>query len=300
MENKEARIMRHGQPFQFTWLAAREHRWVEARLVESPTGALGDPGICLVQAGSQARKYQPFQSATGIFRNFAALDLKRDAIQTFANEYGMLEERLVVLDGTMRRGEPEYLWFEQIREVRRWLDLWDAIQSGSIEMLKDIIKWRDKDAVMIDYEGHQEWIATNALYPELLPRFVSGELVQPALYLLQRVMNEKLEKYKSTPQLLWDNGKLFYFIRPQTLLAAIWLQFALAVDGDRQYRICGGCQRWFEIGGGAKRADSKTCDQTCRKRLERRETQARKEAEERKAARRSKRVRRIRSTRRPV
>jgi hypothetical protein len=35
---------------------------------------------------------------------------------------------------------------------------------------------------------------------------------------------------------------------PQNLLAAIWLQFALAVQGGKEFRRCGGCDAWIDRG----------------------------------------------------
>ena len=36
----------------------------------------------------------------------------------------------------------------------------------------------------------------------------------------------------------------------RTLLGCMWLQFARAIGGEKSYRICQNCKRWFEIGGG--------------------------------------------------
>jgi hypothetical protein len=36
----------------------------------------------------------------------------------------------------------------------------------------------------------------------------------------------------------------------RTLLGCMWLQFARAIGGDKSYRVCQNCKRWFEIGGG--------------------------------------------------
>ena len=291
------REMRPGQPFQFTWVTARQHRWIQARLLDSGEESKN----YLVPMSSTVIQYQPFLDATALFKEFARLDPHLDAIKQFANDYGLLgvtPGQVVPVDAddefTVRSGvsysvggkqrslvfdaELESFWVEQISEMRRWVSLWEATRSESPRALSEFIQWTDKESVLVKCDHYQEWITTSIHHPDLQLRLRYGDLIQPAFYQLQRVINEKLAQHQSTPQLLWEKGKLLHFIRPKHLLAAMWLQFALAIDGDRQYRICRGCDRWFEIGGGAKRSDSETCHPTCRKRRERKEARARKKA----------------------
>jgi len=52
----------------------------------------------------------------------------------------------------------------------------------------------------------------------------------------------------------------------RTLLGCMWLQFARAIGGDKSYRACENCKRWFEIGGGTLggRSDKRYCCGTCK------------------------------------
>jgi hypothetical protein len=54
---------------------------------------------------------------------------------------------------------------------------------------------------------------------------------------------------------------------PKNLFAAMCLQFALALAGNKNYLRCVSCGKWFELLPGVNRADKQTCSQTCRTRV---------------------------------
>lgn len=56
-------------------------------------------------------------------------------------------------------------------------------------------------------------------------------------------------------------------LKPTSLIAALWLQFASAVGQRHSYRACAACGTWFQVGpGGDVRADAKYCSNACRQR----------------------------------
>jgi len=61
----------------------------------------------------------------------------------------------------------------------------------------------------------------------------------------------------------------------QSLIAAMWLQLALAIDGQREYRNCPVCGRWWNA--TAARSDKLTCSDRCRKSRQREMTREAKE-----------------------
>jgi hypothetical protein len=306
---RRRRRMRPGQPFEFSWLVASDHHWIKAKKIDRHLHSQAETKTYLVPVASErVLRYKPLESATGLFRDFAGLELKESAFRQFANTYGLLtgEEMISIPTGTAKfpirsiirgeddtgcseivpQAEPEELWFQEITDMRRWLRLWDALQSESPQQnLRPFIRW-DEAGVLVRFDDYDAWIA-NKHNPELLSELQHGDLIRPALYQLQRVVNEKLDLYPSSLQLLWEHGQLLYFVRPKNLLAALWLQFSLAIDGNRQYRICRGCDRWFEVGGGRKRTDAATCSPTCRKRKHRRDGE---QQVQRKRSRRHKRA----------
>ena len=84
------------------------------------------------------------------------------------------------------------------------------------------------------------WIVSDGHDQEALARFKPGDLVGPAYQFIQTSMNKKLREHASTPRLLWDPqfDHLSMLVVPKTLIAALWLQFANAIDGNRSYRRC--------------------------------------------------------------
>ena len=91
------------------------------------------------------------------------------------------------------------------------------------------------------------------------------DVIRPAMWALQAEINGRLENYASKPNLRWDSRVQHMTVRivPENLISAIWLQIALAIEGDKDYRQCSQCQRWFEVGGDL-REDAKYCQSSCR------------------------------------
>jgi hypothetical protein len=119
---------------------------------------------------------------------------------------------------------------------------------------------------------------------ELFKRFTPGDLRLPGQYALQKIINDKLWEYASRAKLLWDwrrrNPDLRMQLVPTSLIAALWLQLAAAIDGDRAYRRCEACKKWFEV-SAENRIDAKFCQQSCRFRAYRqRQQQARELADQ--------------------
>ncbi len=285
--------MKPGQPFEFAWPVAMDHQWINARPFDSARTPKDEEDYLVPLSGMGVALSKPLESATGLFRDFAQLETTQATVRAFANAYGMLGAGTTVVllnapqfavpsiatytSASQKEGlkmvpmaESLGLWMEQIFTMHRAVQLWDALNSAAPQReLCKFIVWRDETSVMYRFDGSMEWIAATIHHPELLPRLRYPDLVQPAWHQLQRFVNRQLEKFASCPQLLWENGKLPLFIEPQSLIGGLWLQFALAIDGNRQYRTCPGCGRWFEVGGGRKRADAGTCSPTCRQRKNR-------------------------------
>jgi hypothetical protein len=273
---------------------------IEGKIFDDPRS---EPDAYLVPlAGAGARLSKPLESADGLFRDFAQLEKNETAIRTFANAYGLLGAGggLVSLVKAppfavssvatytrigqkqkqsfkiVPRAESWAFWTNQINAMHRVVELWDAVRSLAPQRdLRRFVEWPDEASVRYHSgskarsDWMEEWIAANTHHPELLAKLQYPDLVQPAWHQLQRLVNRHLAEFASCPQLEWDNGNLYVFIQPRSLIGAMWLQFALAVDGDRKYRVCPGCGRWFEVGGGQRRTDAETCSVTCRQRRKR-------------------------------
>lgn len=63
-----------------------------------------------------------------------------------------------------------------------------------------------------------------------------------------------------------DQGGLALVLKPADLLGAMWLELALAIDGDKKHRQCPACSSWFEIDPDVHRSNAKYCSDACKSR----------------------------------
>jgi hypothetical protein len=180
--------------------------------------------------------------------------------------------------------------------MRNAVELWENARAGDIEKLAKRIRWQGSSAkgedawpyTRVSYHGpFSAWagqkrfvIASERNKRRAFDRFEDGEVVFPAWYALQRIVNEKLRQHNALPKLLWDFNRrepeLALAFVPESLIAALWLQFSHAITGDKEYRQCEQCGRWFELAAEV-RADGKFCQGSCRSRAYRaRKAEARK------------------------
>ncbi len=85
--------------------------------------------------------------------------------------------------------------------------------------------------------------------------------------MLSAVVNAHLTTRVDT-ELLIDprSGQPVLFAMPTSLIGAMWLQLAQAVDGNKDFRQCVSCRAWFELAPDKARADKLYCSQACRSR----------------------------------
>jgi hypothetical protein len=163
--------------------------------------------------------------------------------------------------------------------MRHAVALWDMAREGNIEGLSQHIHWEGREAVK--YRSRPSpapgespkhlpqrtyiLLASKHLHPERLERFRPGDVIEPAGYLVQQLVNEHLQG-RVSPRLLWDahDGRLRLYDVPHGLIGALWLQFARAIDGKRTYRRCRECPRWFELTPAIARTNKRFCSDACR------------------------------------
>jgi hypothetical protein len=163
-----------------------------------------------------------------------------------------------------------------------------SIRTGT-SSLQPSFKWSGNDAVSFAAAHGQSFRIVSSDEPQLFRKFTPGDLVLPAQYALQRLVSRKLKEHASSANLLWDWQRTHPDLRiqlvPSSLISALWLQLAMAIDGNRNYRRCESCTRWFELSGDA-RGDAKFCRQACQfKAYRTRQNRAREMAAQHKSAR---------------
>jgi hypothetical protein len=294
------RFFRSNQPYSFSWSVPVEGFEIgPAFEMDMASGKCASKSATFLLDRnplgiSKARTYAPLRERSGLFRTFANIDPKDNAgILAFANQHGPLAGDTSGLIGRsvlrrgIKRGEtqsPHYgetieSWRRQIASMKWLARIWDAIQQRNHSFLRRLIHWHaeyvsaETNSGMRDYpwpnEQTMQKLAT-ADDPVMWPMFQRGDLLEPAKLYLQREINKQLTAFPSQVRLLWENGGTFLFVSPKNLIAALWFQFAAAVDGDRKYCVCEQCRRWFQIGdrrdtdGDHRRSDSSFCSNACK------------------------------------
>lgn len=276
-----------------------------------PSGENENLGSYLIaQPGGSAKAYRPLDES-GLFKELAATGVSVEAIESFASRYGLLGgnyTKLIRLPIPDQRnaffdipGESVADWRTAISELRDTVQFWQALQAGDEAVLRRRIVWRglEPDAYGGPRVAHETdsngsvraFEIASANHPELLARFEPGELIGPGWYALQRLVNWQLRHHGAFPQLFmsdrpaWRTDPMRMRFVPRSLISAIWIQFAKAIEGNRAFAQCAQCGRWFEVAAEA-RADAKFCKNACRfKAYRRRQSRARELAADGKSVR---------------
>jgi hypothetical protein len=197
-------------------------------------------------------RYAPLSAETGLFREFAQIDSDA-AIVRFANDYGWLgipeeiapKERAsqsknfpkAAHDWNALRAECLAIWKFEAAQMARLVNLWTLARENDTVGLAKFIQWtKREDHRWISYE-HPHYgknVIAGDDRPELFAQFQEGDLVYPALHQIQLDVNKKLDQYPSVNKLLWDRtgNALGVYTVPMSLIGAIWLQFAKAIEGN--------------------------------------------------------------------
>jgi hypothetical protein len=189
-------------------------------------------------------------------------------------------------------------WARAIRAMRIAVEAWDLITAGDRDALSRYVEWSDKTKSWHDSTRILRWDRSESKWYIDVPRgefegsrrrsdvpprsdedlseinpvlnhLPRGDILVAAKLFVQKWVNLFLEK-KVNPQLLYDmkDGILYLHIFPDTLLSAMWLQFAQAIDGNHQFRACKECGTWFEISGSDAgfRVNRLFCSDACKSR----------------------------------
>lgn len=257
----------------FLWsIPTAGYQWIQAKMFVSrgggdPANLVGDsrpedkPRWALMVRNDtggayEVRQYRPLRMFTGLFRSFAEAPPTREGILSFANTYGNLgitRHWVLPTDGPrqpMCWGESLDDWVAQMKNMRRAVELWDMIRKNDGSSLRTLLRWKPEQPDM-GVDGWEYSAETDFAIPIEPPQgvlFKPDDVVTPAFILIDRWTNKALET-AAAPRLLYNpaRGKPSLRLFPKHLLGALWLQFAQAVDGEKEYRACKECGKYFEI-----------------------------------------------------
>jgi hypothetical protein len=94
--------------------------------------------------------------------------------------------------------------------------------------------------------------------------WTATRLPDAARFVVQEIANEHLRDATSYAMLYNPRkGRFESYVHPQSLLGALWVQFAESLNPDRTLRECRHCRRRFPVSPGTKRRDSTHCSTKC-------------------------------------
>ena len=244
------------------------------------------------------KRYSPLRAYTGLFRTFANLPLAEEGILRFVHRYGMLSSEVptpwgdvwpedpTVIHPSWTKGEGYLDWRREITQMRDAIMLRELIRNGMEEELSRYIQWSDPESskLSVSFVRHPDLdpkesqlladvteedtdkkIAAEDRHPELLPQLDPNDVIKPARFYVARLIDQHLEKNLGSKMNLDHDGVGLHFdFVPSDLLSAMWLQFALGVSADCEYRACSVCGTWFELSPETARTSRRFCSDPCK------------------------------------
>ena len=231
--------------------------------------------------------YDPFLKFPALFRTFADTEPTEQGILEFANRYGLLGGDVTIqtpsvspIDGPF---EPVYqfehfsVWEWEIRWMQHAVSMWDSVREGDSKYLSEFIYWIDEDTVEFKFNlqssfktwmqyGHipimsgRETFSREVGRDQLSKSFPYGNVIQPALYFMQMIVNRgMIDRVSLGCTWSTDLNRPRLQLHPYGLIGALWLQFAQAIDGDKNFHLCSNCRKWSRGGPKSKRYCSDAC-----------------------------------------
>jgi len=218
------------------------------------------------------RPYLPLVEKTGLYREFVDTKPTDDGVLTFAGRYGLLGSA----QPNTVRGEPEFwierldFWQRAIRLMRLAERLRGSLAARDFGGIKGLFADQDGKIVLSLPARNSPFQPLGDLsIPLSIPAFqLPRDTYQIAASALQQITNDQLEGNVSS-RLYWNSAftKASLHRVPSNLLAAMWLQFARTIEGNKEHAQCEECRTWFEIGAGeGSRRDARFCGSACRAR----------------------------------
>jgi hypothetical protein len=177
----------------------------------------------------RTRRFDLFQSSPSTFLEFARIPITPEGVKAFADIYGPLLSRKTAqycIDDFFGHYLP--VWGSEIRKMRKALELWDEAKTTD-----------DFSKLIRLLERRSEF------------RYTHDREVGTGMSVLLREQ---------------PLGIARLCIRPTHLRDALWIQLALAIDGNLNLRACIECRSWFTLEAGRGRSDKEYCSNACRMR----------------------------------
>jgi hypothetical protein len=217
--------------------------------------------------GQVNRCYNVFLDEPALFKTFADTAPNADSVLAFANRYGAIKEQLPLSE-----------WKTEIGQMKGLIVLWEAAKNGDSEALKPFVLkqderdifWHLPEPYMQEDETQDVPAWNNQTYP---PRSNDDLPRQAFPYLAERISTSLIGNAEPVVTWDWRKGRCLFTHAPTNLLGAMYVQFARALEGAKDYRRCEGCSGWLEVKRKNNPKPALYCSRSCRNRAH----QARKE-----------------------
>ena len=292
--------------FRYQWVKATGgYEWISVKVPVPPLIEGGkrirfkpESDFLLVESDRAAgrRDIHAYEAPDNLFVTFAKTEETNEGIKAFADEYGELGFEIGkgatrfsddAVSGSNFPGELLSSWRQAIASMRNAIALWQATLAARRDQsaLSRYVKWdlvRDRVSVTKEPQprvplggaGWRSWLARDDAR-RAFGAFRREELIRPAQEFLREELMERLTGALSV-RLDWvdwntANSKLVRSLRPNSLLVLLWLQFADALTGVTEFRLCKrkGCGKLIQISRepGGSRTNKQTCSDSCKVRL---------------------------------
>jgi hypothetical protein len=185
--------------------------------------------------------------------------------------------------------EPFGVWCDEVVRMHHLTALWGFAAAGDKKALADFVRW-EGDNIIFRLPEFRPFFLRGWARPEIVwgakqhtdtlgkPRFRRGDLILPASCFVAGQLNPALDG-RITQYMTWSTsaGAPTLRTRPENLLGALYLQFALAITnpgGGFHYARCQQCGKRLTLGRLGSRIVRTTCSETCRTLLSRRRRRA--------------------------
>lgn len=194
------------------------------------------------EVGSQ-RLYEPNKDFPCLYRTFGELEESEDVVLEFANRFGSIFYR------DIRHAAPYETfvdWKNQIRAMRRTLDIWDRARASEPErsLLIELV-----DAIKAQ-------LTTFSCFNSMA-RLRGGKRGT-------KVIGEQQPQVLVNLDIAEEANRITLEHEPFSLIHALWMQLAHVVAGQKDHRRCPTCSGWFEVSPDRRRADARFCRELCR------------------------------------
>ncbi len=208
--------------YEFVWPVARgRHKWITGITIyehmeaarRSGDATDGDRGekrakgwpprpflTPVTMNDEEVRATYPLRELKGrLHREFARTPPTLEGIKEFADEFGLLggdigETPVVDVGGphsSIGPGEDFFDWTSEIMRMAEAVELWDLARKKDTKRLSELIHWRE-DSVALKLPTGYRLIAASNFKPDHFEQIQPGDLVEPAMFEVQEIVNDHL------------------------------------------------------------------------------------------------------------